>query len=398
MTQRYVLKPRIFGFICTTSHPEGCRREVLRQVELAREGVPESPEGGNMLVVGSSMGYGLAARITGAFHHGMNTLGVAYERPARLKRSATAGWYNTATFHQAAREQGLFADTVIGDAFSNEILEETLEHAARHLGPLDYFVYSLAAPRRTDPETGVEYRSTIKAVGRAARTRMLDTTTGEVGEAVFEEATEEEIAGTVAVMGGADLERWTRALLDRGLFKPGARALAFSYIGPEVTHAIYRDGTIGQAKQHLETTVGGLNDLLAREAGASCHTVVAKSVVTQSSSAIPAIALYISLVFKVMKEKGLHEEAIDQMLRLFRDHVVPDSEPRTDEAGRIRIDDQELREDIQREVRRRWELVGTDSVNEHCDLEGYRADFLRLFGFGVEGVDYSRPVDLDIRL
>ena len=208
----------------------------------------------------------------------------------------------------------------------------------------------------------------------------------------------EEIAGTVAVMGGADLERWTRALLDRGLFKPGARALAFSYIGPEVTHAIYRDGTIGQAKQHLETTVGGLNDLLAREAGASCHTVVAKSVVTQSSSAIPAIALYISLVFKVMKEKGLHEEAIDQMLRLFRDHVVPDSEPRTDEAGRIRIDDQELREDIQREVRRRWELVGTDSVNEHCDLEGYRADFLRLFGFGVEGVDYSRPVDLDIRL
>lgn len=396
MHMQVLQNPRIFGFISTSAHPAGCEAELRRQVEVARAGAP-ARTGGRALVLGSSMGYGLAARCVAAFRLGMETVGVAFERPGKGKRTASAGWYNTAAFHAAAAQAGLAAPTFIGDAFSHLTLEEVLEHLAR-TGPVDLFVYSLAAPRRTDPITGETFSSTLKAIGQPATTKMLDTRTGEIGEAVFECADADETRQTVKVMGGEDLERWTMALLDRGLLKPGARVLAFSYIGPSVTWPLYRDGTIGQAKKHLEATCAKLNDRLLAALGGECRTVVAKSIVTQSSAAIPAIALYISLAFRVMKELGLHEDSIQQMVRLFDTQLVADRAPVLDEAGRLRIDDWEMREDVQAEVARRWEAVHSGNSSELCDVEGYRADFLRLFGFGVDGIDYDEPVDTEIGL
>jgi len=389
------LASKTFGFISTVAHPTGLEREVARQIRVACT-IRHREQGGSMLVLGSSMGYGLAARITATFGYGMKTLGVAFDRPHRGSRTATAGWYNTAHFHRLARMEGLWADTLIGDAFSRETMEETLERTARDLGPLDYLVYSLAAPRRTDPVTGEVYQSVLKAVGKPHNTKLIDTDSWAIKDGVFEAATEDEVRQTVGVMGGHDLRRWTEALLERGLLKRGARVLAFSYIGPPATHPIYRDGTIGQAKLHLESTCRDLHSRLQGELGGLCHTVVAKSIVTQSSAAIPAIALYISLAYHVMKEKGLHETAIEQMRRLFREHVAPGKTPRLDPDGRIRLDEFELREDVQAEVARRWDIITTESVPELCDIAGYKRDFQRLFGFEVDGVDYSKPVRIDV--
>jgi enoyl-[acyl-carrier protein] reductase / trans-2-enoyl-CoA reductase (NAD+) len=397
MSQKYILKPRLFGFICTTAHPVGCHQEVLRQIEHVSNIDPQK-KGGNMLVIGSSMGYGLSTRITGAFGYGMNSLGVAFERPAKGKRTATAGWYNTAAFHKEARARGLFAETIIGDAFSRETLELAMDKIASEFGQIDYLVYSLAAPRRTDPATGIEYSSALKAVGNPFETPMLDTRSGEVSTSVFEAATMHEIDSTVAVMGGKDLKRWTTALLHRSLLNEGCRTLAYSYVGPPVTQAIYRDGTIGQAKKHLEKTCVELDKLLKSRINGSCNTVVAKSLVTQSSSAIPAIALYIGIVFNVMKEQGLHEDTIQQMRRLFVDHISPENTPSVDSEGRIRIDDLELLDSVQNEVDRRWAIISTDNLEEYCDYRGYHEDFLRIFGFGLDGIDYMEPVNTDLEL
>ena len=391
------LEPKTFGFISTVAHPVGLEQEVARQIRTACT-IRRREKGGSMLVLGSSMGYGQAARITAAFGYGMKTLGVCFDRAHRGNRTATAGWYNTAAFHRAARLEGLFAETVVGDAFSRETMEEALERAARELGPLDYLVYSLAAPRRTDPVTGEVYQSVLKAVGKPHPTRLIDTGTFEIRDGIFEAATEDEIRQTVGVMGGADLRRWSAALLERGLLKAGARILAFSYIGPKATHPIYRDGTIGHAKVDLEAACRDINARLQAELGGSCHTVVAKSIVTQSSAAIPAIALYISLVYKVMKEKGLHELAIEQMRRLFREHVGPGKTPKLDAEGRIRLDDFELREDVQDVVQERWDTITTETVPQLCDIAGYKEDFMRLFGFQVKGVDYSQPVRIEVEL
>lgn len=390
--EKIVIKPKVFGFICTTAHPEGCAREIRRQIEIAE--ASSVKRGGRMLVLGSSMGYGLAARITGAFGLGMDTLGVAFERPPKNKRSGSAGWYNTAAFHQEARAKGLKAETIMGDAFSREVLEDVVA-MLRAWGPIDYLVYSLAAPRRTDPETGDVYTSSLKAIGSKVTTKMLDTRTGDVSEGIYEVATEEEIAHTVKVMGGEDLERWTERLLEEGLLAPEAKVMAFSYIGPDVTRPIYRDGTIGQAKLHLEATCDHLNQRMIESVGGWCHTVVAKSVVTQSSSAIPGISMYISLVFDVMKEKGLHEDTIEQMIRLFAEHAGEGKTPTLDERNRIRIDDWEMREEVQAEVKRRWELIREDNAADFCDVHAYHKDFLRLFGFGVAGVNYDEAVDPD---
>ncbi|MDP2360888.1 MAG: trans-2-enoyl-CoA reductase family protein [bacterium] len=391
------LTPRTFGFISTVAHPVGLEREVARQIRVACT-IRRREAGGTMLVLGSSMGYGLAARITAAFGYGMKTLGVSFDRPHRGARTATAGWYNNVHFQRAARLEGLWAESLTGDAFSRECLEETLERVTRDLGPLDYLVYSLAAPRRADPVTGEVYQSVLKAVGRPHPVKMIDTSTFEITEGVFEAATEDEVRQTVGVMGGADLRRWSAALIERGLLKPGARILAFSYIGPEVTHPIYRDGSIGLAKLDLEAACRDINGELQARLGGLCHTVVAKSIVTQSSAAIPAIALYISLVYRVMKEKGLHETAIEQMRRLFREHIAPGKTPRLDEAGRIRLDEFELRDDVQQEVKARWDAITTETVPQLCDVAGYKEDFLRLFGFEVKGVDYSLPVRIDLDL
>lgn len=393
--EKILIKPKVFGFICVTAHPEGCARQLAQQIELAES--QATKKGGRMLVLGSSMGYGLAARVTGAFGLGMDTLGVAFERPPKASRSGSAGWYNTAAFHREARARGLKAETIMGDAFSREVLEDVVS-LIRAWGPIDCLVYSLAAPRRVHPETGEVFTSSLKAIGQPAQTKMLDTRTGDVSMAEYEVATQEEIDHTIKVMGGEDLERWTKRLLEEGLLAKAAKVMAFSYIGPEVTRPIYRDGTIGQAKLHLEATCQRLNEQVKRELDGWCHTVVAKSVVTQSSSAIPGISMYISLVFSVMKELGLHEDTIEQMLRLFREHACEGCKPRPDEKGRIRLDDWEMREDVQREVRRRWDLITENNAGDFCDVHEYHREFLRLFGFGVPGVDYDVPVDPDPHL
>ena len=391
------LEPRTFGFISTVAHPVGLEQEVARQIRTACT-IRRREKGGTALVLGSSMGYGLAARITAAFGYGMRTLGVCFDRPHRGNRTATAGWYNTAAFHRAARLEGIPADTIVGDAFSRETMEETLAKVAAGWGPLDYLIYSLAAPRRTDPVTGEVYQSVLKAVGAAHQTRMINTETLAISDGVFEAATEDEIRQTVGVMGGADLRRWSVALLERRLLKPGARILAFSYIGPRATHPIYRDGTIGHAKVDLERACAEIHQRVQAELGGLCHTVVAKSIVTQSSAAIPAIALYISLVYRVMKEKGLHELAIEQMRRLFREHIGPGKTPKLDAEGRIRLDEFELREDVQAIVQERWDTITTETAPQLCDIAGYKEDFMRLFGFQVKGVDYSQPVRIDVEL
>jgi enoyl-[acyl-carrier protein] reductase / trans-2-enoyl-CoA reductase (NAD+) len=397
MSQQVLTKPRIFGFISTSAHPVGCAREVRRQIEVARSIRKETPSGGRMLVLGATMGYGLAARIMGTFTCGMDSLGVGFERPARAKRTATAGWYNTAEIQKAAAEEGLIAPTIMGDAFSKETLEETLDRLEA-MGPIDQFIYSLAAPRRKDPVTGEVYTGVLKAIGENAKTKVLNLKSGHVDYEDFSTATDEEVRQTVKVMGGEDLKRWVDALLERKLLKPGAKVLAFSYIGPKVTHALYRDGSIGQAKRHLETTCLELNERLQKEIGGCCHTVVAKSIVTQSSAAIPAISLYISLVFRVMKEMNLHEDAVRQMMRLYRDHLQAGQTPTLDDQGRIRIDDWELREDVQAEVMRRWNKVDTPSLEAHADLMGYNEDFLRIFGFGLADVNYDKLVETEVDL
>lgn len=388
-----VVTPRIRGFICTNAHPEGCAAEVARQIAHVRRDPSEWP-GGNLLVLGSSAGYGLATRIAGAFGYGMDSVGVFYERPATDARTATAGWYNTVAFTEAAKAAGLEALNLNGDAFSAEVLEAALD-AVRRIGPLDYVVYSLAAPARTDPVTGETYRSVLKAVGQPVTMRTADMSTGVLGEITLEPATPEEIAGTVAVMGGADLERWTLALLREGLLAKGARVVAYSYIGPELTWPIYHHGTIGHAKADLERTCRRLDARLQEAVGGHCWVSVNKSMVTQAAAAIPSVPLYISFAYKVMKEHGVHEGTIEQIDRLFRDHLGPGREPRLDAEGRIRIDDLELRDDVQAAIEALWSQATSANVADLADIDEYQLAFRRLFGFDVPGVDYDRPVEID---
>lgn len=392
-----VIEARVRGFICLNAHPVGCRAEVAGQVAAAR--LPgATPVGGKLLVVGASTGYGLASRIAGAFGHGMDTVGVSFERPAKGRRTASAGWYNTAAFEELAAGEGLHASDLIGDAFSDEVMSAALDHVARTLGKVDRFVYSIAAPRRTDPATGITHTSVLKTVGRPFSVKTVDLRTEEVGMATIEPATDEEIAATVAVMGGADLERWTGALLEAGLLAPGARVVAFSYIGPEVTWPIYKDGTIGQAKADLQRGAHALDRRLAEAVGGGCNVSVNKSVVTQASAAIPGVPLYMSLLFAVMKARGIHEGPIEQATRLFADHFAPGRLPTTDEEGRIRLDDLEMRPAVQAEALERWGQVTTDNLRSTADWEGFTRYFRRLFGFDVPGVDYAAPVETDVAL
>ena len=390
-----VVEPRIRGFLSLTAHPKGCAMEVADQIAVAREAIPEKP-GGNLLVLGSSTGYGLASRIAGAFGLGMDSLGLAYERPASGRRTASAGWYNTAAFRRAADAQGLGAIDFNGDAFSKAALDQGLEAVASELGAVDILVYSIAAPRRTDPETGETFESVLKTVGEPFEIKTVDPRSLEVGEAEIPAATDEEVQGTVAVMGGDDLRRWTTELLDAGLLNQGARVVAYSYIGPEVTWPIYRDGTIGKAKAHLEATCRDLDALLTDQVSGRCQVSINKSVVTQASAAIPGVPLYMSVVFEVMKAAGTHEGPIEQMVRLFRDHLAPAGGGPTDEAGRIRLDDLEMQPEIQAEVIRRWEAVTTANLLELTDYDGYQRYFRQLFGFERRDVDYEEPVEVEV--
>jgi enoyl-[acyl-carrier protein] reductase/trans-2-enoyl-CoA reductase (NAD+) len=391
-----IIQPRIRGFICTTAHPTGCAEHVREQIQFVRN-QPRINGPKKVLVLGASTGFGLASRITSAFGAGADTIGVFFERPADNGRTATAGWYNTAAFEDAAREEGLFACSINGDAFSDEIKSQTIEMIKAHLGQVDMVIYSLASPRRTDPRTGNLYNSVLKPIGNAYSSKTVDTNASVVSEVTLDAATEEEIVNTVKVMGGEDWMLWMKELQAAGVLAEGVTTVAYSYIGPEITQSIYREGTIGRAKDHLERSAHELQHLL-EELNSRAYVSVNKALVTQASSAIPVIPLYISLLYRVMKEKGLHEGCIEQMYRLFAERLYSGGELLTDERGRIRIDDLEMRADVQSAVALLWDQVSSDNLADISDIEGYRADFLKLFGFGLRGVDYNAQVEPVVEL
>jgi enoyl-[acyl-carrier protein] reductase / trans-2-enoyl-CoA reductase (NAD+) len=392
-----IISPRIRGFICLSAHPAGCAAHVAEQIEVARCRRSGTPTGGNALVIGSSTGYGLGSRVAAAFGHGMNTLGVFFEKPPSEKRTATAGWYNTAAFQSAAEAEGLKSLNINGDAFSNDVKQRTIEKL-RQLGPVDLVVYSVAAPVRTHPDSGEAIRSTLKPIGEPFTGKTVNLDTGEVTEATIQPATDEEIAGTVAVMGGDDLRRWVEALLEAGVLARGARVVTYSYIGPQVTWPIYRSGTIGRAKEDMERTTDELDRRLQAAVGGSAWVSVNKAVVTQAAAAIPIVPLYISILYRVMKDMGLHERPIEQMVRMMNEHVGPGRTPALDAERRIRMDDWEMREDVQAEAERRWRAVTTESLPELGDFAGFRQEFRQLFGFEVPGVDYEAAVETDVLL
>lgn len=381
-----IVAPKIRGFICTTAHPDGCAANVRSQIDYVRSRgpLPDSPK--KVLVIGASTGYGLASRIVPAFGGGAATIGVFFEKPGAENKTGSAGWYNSVAFEEAASEAGLYAKSFNGDAFSNEMKEQVIAAVCADLGQVDCIVYSLASPRRTDPETGEVYKSVLKPIGQAYAQKNLNTDTAEVNSVSIEPASDEEIAHTVKVMGGEDWELWLDALAKAGALAEGFTTVAYSYIGPDLTYPIYTNGTIGRAKEHLEQSAARLN---ARFGDGSAYVSVNKALVTQASSAIPVVPLYISLLYKIMKEKGLHEGCIEQIQRLFANRLLTEGGPALDEKGRIRIDDWEMREDIQAAVADAWEKVTTDNLSELSDFSGYKSEFLRLFGFGIEGVDYE---------
>ena len=392
-----IIKPKTRGFICTTAHPAGCAKHVEEQIAYVKS-QPKIDGPKKALIIGASQGFGLSSRITAAFGCGADTIGLFFERPAADGRTATPGWYNTAAFERAAAEAGLFAKSINGDAFSNEIKQKTIAMIREHFGQVDLVVYSLASPRRTHPVTGETFTSVLKPIGGAYTNKTVNFHTREVSEATFEPATEEEIRHTVAVMGGEDWEMWIDALRDAGVLADGVVTVAYSYIGPEVTHPIYRSGTIGRAKEDLEATAHRLHDRL-QAIGGRAYVSVNKALVTQASAAIPVVPLYISLLYKVMKAKGVHEGSIEQMVRLFSQRLyTKDGATPVDAERRIRIDDWEMREDIQQEIARLWPTVNSDNIEQISDLEGYRREFFRLFGFGLEGIDYEADVDEHVEI
>lgn len=385
-----IIQPRIRGFLCVTTHPEGCARNVRDQIDAVRGAVVQGPR--HALVIGASTGYGLASRIAAAFGAGAATTGLFFERPPSQKRPGTAGWYNTAAFHAAAEAEGLWARSINGDAFSDAARERTVELLREAPAPVDLVVYSLAAPRRTHPRTGVTHQSVLKPIGEPYTSRTVDTDRGVVTDVTIEPATEDEIRDTVAVMGGEDWEFWMDALLEAGVLAEGARAVAFTYVGPRLTWPIYWEGTIGRAKKDLERAASAI-DARLRERGGRAVVSVMKAVVTQASAAIPVVPLYMSTLFRVMKEKGLHEGCIEQARRLLAERLPAGGDVVVDETGRIRLDDLEMRDDVQAEVEAIWPTITTENLRERTDFDGYRAEFLRLFGFGRDDVDYDADVD-----
>lgn len=393
-----IIKPKVRGFICTTAHPEGCAVNVAQQITYVKGKAP-TKGAKKVLVIGASTGFGLASRINACFGMGADTVGVFFERPASDDRTATAGWYNTAAFEREARAAGYVAESINGDAFSDEIKAQTLALVKEKLGKVDLIVYSIASPRRTDPRTGETYTSVLKPIGPAYTNKTVNVQNGTVSEVTIEPASEEEIRQTVGVMGGDDWSMWIDALAEADLLADGAATVAYSYIGPSVTHAIYREGTIGRAKDHLEATAHRLTEKLAPYNGRA-FVSVNKALVTQASSAIPIVPLYISLLYKVMKEKGLHEGCIEQMHRLFDRIYTADSLAAvpTDEQGRIRVDDWEMRPDVQQAIDAVWASISTETLPELGDLEGYRSDFMHLFGFSFDEVDYEQDVNPNVQL
>jgi len=389
-----IIKPRIRGFICTTAHPTGCAAHVQQQIDYVREqGELDGPAPiRNALVLGSSGGYGLASRIVAAFGCGAATLGVSFEKSPAPNKTATAGWYNNIAFEAAAQAAGLYARTLDGDAFSDEMKDRVVDIIRQDMGQIDLLVYSLASPVRLHPRTGELHRSVIKPLGAALHMKSVNVDRGEVVEVDLEPADAEETAATVAVMGGEDWEFWIAALKKAGVLAPGFRTLAYTYIGTELTWPIYWEGTLGKAKEDLDRAARAITAELADVHG-EARVAVLKAVVTQAMSAIPVVPLYASLLFKAMKERGVHEVPIEHIYRMYATQLCSAAPMRLDDAGRIRMDDVEMSDDIQDDVRRRWDLVTTENLAERGDLTGFREDFLKIFGFGFAGVDYDADLD-----
>lgn len=387
-----IIKPMIRNNICMNAHPKGLAVEAQKQIDYIKgQERVEGPK--RVLVIGGSAGYGFASRIVSAYGCGASTINVAFERPASGKRTATVGWYNTEYFEKQAKDDGLDVATVYGDAFSDEIKDETVKLVREKWGGgVDLVVYSLAAPMRTDPKTGETYRSVLKPVGEPFTARTIDTMSGQFKTVTAEPATEEEIHATVKVMGGEDWELWLDRLLEEGLLADGVKTVAYSYIGPELIARVYREGSIGKAKEHLEATSHGLNAKLAGIAG-SAFVSVNKAVVTRASSVIPVVPLYGVILFRVMKEMGLHEGPIEQIYRLFAERLYAGDTVPVDGEGRIRIDDWEMRDDVQKRVRELFDTVDEENLRDVTDLDAYHNEFLRIHGFGVEGVDYEADVE-----
>ena len=388
-----VIKPKVRGFVCVTAHPLGCAAHVQQQIDYVKAKGPIKNGPKKVLVIGASTGYGLASRITAAFGSNAATLGIFFERPSEEGRPATPGWYNTIAFTNAAHAAGLYAKNINGDAFSDEIKRQTIETIKADLGQVDLVVYSLASPRRTHPKTGAVHKSVLKPVGTTFSNKTVDTDKGIVSDITIEPATEAEIADTTAVMGGEDWEMWINALEEAKVLAPGATSVAYSYIGPEVTWPIYKNGTIGLAKNDLERSAKKIDAQLKAHGYGRAFISVNKALVTQASSAIPVVPLYISILYKIMKAKGTHEGCIEQIQRLFATQMYNGASLHFDEGGRVRIDDWEMRPDVQSEVRQIWPTVTTENLDAKTDIVGYRREFLKLFGFGVEGIDYEAEVE-----
>lgn len=385
-----IIQPRTRGFICLTAHPEGAAENIKNQIEYVKSKgeIKNGPK--KVLVIGASTGFGIASRISAAFGSGAATIGVFFEKPASEGKLGTAGWYNSAAFEKEAHAAGLYAKSINGDAFSDEIKKQTIELIKKDLGQVDLVIYSLASPRRTHPKTGVQHASVLKPIDKPFTDKTVDFHSGVVSDISIQPVdSEDDIKNTVAVMGGEDWKFWIEDLKEAGVLAEGVKTVAYSYIGPELTYPIYRNGTIGRAKDDLEGTVPAINDLLKDLNGVS-YVSVNKALVTQSSSAIPVVPLYISLLYKVMKEKGIHEGTIEQMQRLFAERLYIDGEIPLDEKGRIRVDDLEMREDVQAEVAKLWEQANTENLEEISDIQGYRDDFFQLFGFNFDAIDYNK--------
>ena len=386
-----IIEPRMRGFICLTSHPDGCEQNVKNQIEYVKsKGTIDGAK--KVLVIGASTGFGLASRITSAFGSNASTIGVFFEKPPSEGKTASPGWYNSAAFEKEAHKAGLYAKSINGDAFSNEVKQQVIDLIKTDLGQIDLVIYSLASPVRLDPKTGILHRSVLKPIGNTFTNKTVDFHSGKVSEVSIEPCSGDDIENTVKVMGGEDWAMWIDALKAENLLAPGAATVAYSYIGPSLTEAVYRKGTIGRAKDHLEATAFTITDRLS-DINGKAFVSVNKALVTQASSAIPVIPLYISLLYKIMKAEGIHEGCIEQIQRLYADRLYTGKPVPTDAEGRIRIDDWEMRSDVQERIAKLWEESTTETLVELGDLAGYKQDFLNLFGFGFDGVDYLADVD-----
>ncbi|RKX35281.1 MAG: bifunctional NADH-specific enoyl-ACP reductase/trans-2-enoyl-CoA reductase [Verrucomicrobia bacterium] len=392
-----IIRPKVRGFVCVTAHPQGCAAHIQEQIAYVRKegSVKQGPK--RVLVIGASTGYGLSSRIVSAFGSGAATIGVFFERPAGNGRPATGGYYNSVGFEQAAHKEGLYARSINGDAFSDEIKQKVIDLIQEDLGTVDMVVYSLAAPRRNHPKTGAVHKSTIKPIGASFTGKSVDTDEGVISEITIEAATGREIADTIAVMGGEDWEMWIDQLKAGGVLAPDATTVAYDYIGPEMTWPIYTNGTIGAAKRDLRAACSRIQSKIGDDGGRAFISVN-KALVSQASSAIPVVPLYISILYKVMKQMGIHEGCIEQIDRLFRTRLFGGVDPHLDNDGRIRIDDFEMRPEVQKAVADIWPEVTTENLAELTDIAGYREEFLKLFGFGLPGIDYEARVDSELSL